>query len=98
MSFLKVKSRHSGLRGRPKGSGFIKKPEDKSTIPAKLSQNLWAFLQAQRRMDESLSETIFRLIRQANHDRNTALKKVDALERRLQQFYNTYATQESNKQ
>lgn len=97
MSFLKAKRGTSGIRGRPRGSGFIKKPEDKSTIPAKLSQNLWAFLQAQRKMDETLSETIFRLIRQANHDRNAAIKKVDALEKRLQQFYNMYATEQSNK-
>lgn len=98
MSLLKAKRGHTGLKGRPKGSGFIKKPEDRSTIPAKLSQNLWAFLQSQRKIDETLSETIFRLIRTANHDRNAALKKVDALEKRLQEFYNMYASEQVNKQ
>lgn len=86
MSFLKVKTGTYGIRGRPKGSGNLKKPEEKSSIPAKISPNLWAFIRSQRLIDETLSETIFRLIRQANHKSIDAQKKVEALEEQLQTF------------
>jgi hypothetical protein len=71
------------LRGRPKGSGNLKKPENKCTKSAKLSPELWDFIQSQRLENESLSQTIFRLIRGANHERNKLLKKVAALEDEL---------------
>lgn len=72
-------------RGRPKGSGTLTKPEYKSTKPARISPELWIFLQSQRQEGETMSQTIFRLIRQANHKSINAQKKVDALQERLQE-------------
>ena len=78
---------HSTQRGRPRGSGLIKKPEKKSTIPAKLTPELWALIQSQRQLNESLSETISRMLREANHSKIEMRKKADALEERLNGMY-----------
>lgn len=80
----------TALRGRPKGSGFIKKPENKSTIPARLSPDLWAFIQSHRRINESISDTIFRMLREANLSKIEYRKKADALEERLTEVESQY--------
>jgi hypothetical protein len=67
-------------RGRPKGSGKIKDPEEKSTIPAKISPELYNIVQAERQFNESLSDTTLRLLRESRHKYIKERKKVDALE------------------
>lgn len=84
MSFIKAKrgyglNLHNKQIGRPKGSGNLKLPDYKSTIPAKLSPALVEMIEVERRNNESYSDTILRLIRHANHQRNEAIKKYDAL-------------------
>lgn len=70
--------------GRPKGSGNLKPKDHKSTRPAKLSPELHDFVESNRRPGETISETIFRLIRENAHKNIIAQKKVDALQERLE--------------
>lgn len=74
------------LRGRPKNSGVLKHPDDKSTHPAKLSPELIELVRSERRHNESVSDTIIRLIRHKVRQLNTERKKVDALSERLQWY------------
>jgi hypothetical protein len=66
-------------RGRPRGSGRIKKPEQKSTISAKLSPTLIEIIQSERRNNESYSDTIMRMLFQRTQEIATSRKKYDAL-------------------
>lgn len=83
MAFLKVRT---SRRGRPRGSGLLKKPEHKSSISAKITPELRDFIDAERTTNETLSDTIFRLIRQARLEKISWRKKVDALEERLERM------------
>ena len=83
MSFLKVRRPSGNKRGRPRGSGFLKKPEQKSTKQTRLSQELWDLVETERGKNETMSETILRLIRVARQNYIAARKKADALEERL---------------
>lgn len=79
-----VKTTHR-KRGRPIGSGLHQNPDHKSTVPARLSPELWKFVQSQRSRNETISDTIFRLIRKGNHERIKLIKKWDALKVQLRE-------------
>ena len=66
-------------RGRPKGSGHLKPPEEKSTLPAKISPELHALALSERLFNESISDTILRLLRQKSNAYIDMRKKYDAL-------------------
>jgi hypothetical protein len=80
MSFLKVRDQR---RGRPIGSGHLKKPEHKSSIPTRITPELRDFLESERTANETMADTIFRLIRQTRQEKIVLRKKVDALQERL---------------
>lgn len=82
MAFLKARL----PLGRPRG-GRLKKPEERSTRQVRITLELWNFIEANKWVNETQSDAIFRMIRQANHERNQAQKKVDALEERLQSVF-----------
>lgn len=71
------------MRGRPQGSGNLKHPSRKSTVSAKISPELVELIEAERRLGETVSDTIMRMIRQHAYNSIAAQKKVDALEERL---------------
>ena len=79
--------------GRPKGSGRIKKPEEKSTHPAKLSPELIELVKQERRHNESFSDTIVRMIVEKNTRIARLIKKVDALEERLRPMKSQFIIQ-----
>ena len=80
----------SKQRGRPKNSGTLKKPERKSTVPAKLSPLLMDIIQPERRHNESYSDTILRLLQEKGIRIGKLQKKVDALDERLSVIMSQY--------
>lgn len=80
-----VKSTRNKKRGRPIGSGLHSNPAHKSTVPARISPELWEYVQSEKSVNETISDTIFRLIRQARHDKIKARKNVDALQVQLRE-------------
>ena len=70
------------LIGRPKGSGNLKLPENKATVPAKLSPRLVDIIESERRANESYSDTILRMLYQKTREIADIQKKYDALVQR----------------
>lgn len=84
MSFLKARkgygsTLHNTHRGRPRGSGNLKNPSYKSTIPAKLSPILVEMIEVERQTNESYSDTLLRMLRQRTKRIAEAEKKYDDL-------------------
>jgi hypothetical protein len=86
MSYSRMFGPGEKQRGRPKGSGRLVKPEHKSTKPARITPELHDFILSERWDGETLSDTIFRLIRQARHKTIQERKKVDALLEHLEEL------------
>jgi predicted CopG family antitoxin len=60
------------LRGRPRNSGTLKDPERKATISTKLSKEVIDIVELQRANNESISDTILRLIKHHHAKRSEA--------------------------
>jgi hypothetical protein len=86
MSYLKAKRGYGSslhntthLVGRPKGSGNLKLPDYKATIPAKLSPILVEMIEVERKVNESYADTLLRMLRHRTNRIADIQKKYDAL-------------------
>lgn len=71
-------------RGRPKGSGIPKKPENKSTKGIRISPELWDIVYTSQNPHETVSETLLRLLRSGAQNYIQMRKKAEALEERIE--------------
>ena len=94
MSFLPLEKGFKPKRGngdtvkKRRGRPVTRTPNQKATIPARLSLECWDFVKSQqdKKFDDSISDTIMRLIRTANMKSVKLRKKVDALEEERQHY------------
>lgn len=62
----------------------MKKPEYKSSIPAKITPELRELIDSEQHINETVSDTILRLIRVARQDKIAYRKKAEALEEEIE--------------